>query len=56
MIKPEKEYQFTVKNLSVNRNYASIFFNSLLNLNKFLAYEARDPNSKTEIDKNPDYR
>jgi hypothetical protein len=55
-MKPETEFQFTLKNFLDNKHYASIFFNSLLNLNKFLSYEQRDPNSRTEIDKNPDYR
>ena len=35
--------------------YSGVFFNNLLNLNKFLAQESRDPFSRTEIDKNPEY-
>jgi hypothetical protein len=55
MIKPEKEYQFTLNNLLNNRSYAPMFFNTLLNLNKFLANETRDPFAKTELDRNPEY-
>lgn len=56
MIKPKIEYQFTLEDFLKNRQSASVFFNSLLNLNKFLSFEQRDPFSKTEIDKNPDYK
>jgi hypothetical protein len=55
MLKPEKEFQFTIDNFLNNRHYSAVFFNSLLNLNKFLAFEQKDPFSKTEIDKNPEY-
>jgi len=57
MFKPEKEYQFTLKCLLANKNIAGIFFNTLLNLNKFLAFERRDPFKKDDEDKNlPDFR
>lgn len=55
MIKPDKEYHFTLNNFLSNRQYASVFFNSILNLNKFIAHETRDPFSKNELDKNPEY-
>jgi hypothetical protein len=55
MIKPSKENQWTLENFLSNKQYTSIFLNSLLNLNKFLAYEQRESYSKTEIDKNPEY-
>jgi serine/threonine-protein phosphatase 2A regulatory subunit B'' len=54
-IKPEVEHQFTLKNFLSNKPYASIFFNNLLNLNKFIANEQKDPFSRSEIDKIPDY-
>jgi serine/threonine-protein phosphatase 2A regulatory subunit B'' len=56
MLKPQVEFQFKLKNFLDHKLYSSVFFNSLLNLNKFLAYEQRDPNSRSEIDKNPEYR
>lgn len=55
MLKPETEFQFTIDNFLNNKHYSAIFFNNLLNLNKFLAFEQKDPFSKTEIDKNPEY-
>lgn len=49
MIKPQKESHFTLQSLLENPHNATIFFNSLLNLNKFLNYEQRDLfNSKNE--------
>jgi serine/threonine-protein phosphatase 2A regulatory subunit B'' len=54
MIKPQSENQWTLNNFMTNKQYASVFFNNLLNLNKFLAYEQKDPFSRTEIDKNPE--
>ena len=56
MLKPGTEFQFTIDNFLTNKQYSSVFFNNLLNLNKFLAFEQRDPFSKTEIDKNPEYK
>ncbi len=32
-----------------------MLFNNLLNLNKFIANEQRDPFARTEIDKNPEF-
>ncbi len=52
MFKPENEYQFTLKCLLSNKTGASIFFNTLLNLNKFLTFERRDPYKKEDEDKN----
>lgn len=56
MLKPEMDYQFKIENFLNNKHYSSVFFNSLLNLNKFQAFEQRDPFSKSEIEKNQDYR
>jgi len=55
MLKPEKDGQFLLEDFQGNKQYSSVFFNCLLNLNKFLAFEQRDPFSRTEIDKNPEY-
>jgi hypothetical protein len=52
MIKPDKEFEINLKSLLVNKQIASIFFNTLLNLNKFLNYERRDPYRKEEDEKN----
>jgi serine/threonine-protein phosphatase 2A regulatory subunit B'' len=54
-IKPSEEHKFILQNFLSNKNYSSIFFNNLLNLNKFIAHEQKDPFSRTEIDKNPEY-
>jgi serine/threonine-protein phosphatase 2A regulatory subunit B'' len=54
-VKPQQEHHFTLKNFLENKHYSSVFFNNILNINKFLAYEQRDPFSKTEIDKNAEY-
>jgi len=55
MIKPEREFQYTLKSFLENRQHASYFFNNLLNLNKLLLDNHKDPFAKTEIDKNPEY-
>lgn len=55
MIPPEKEYQWTLKNFLDHPESASIAFNSLFNLKKFIDNEEKDVFSKTEIDKNPEY-
>jgi serine/threonine-protein phosphatase 2A regulatory subunit B'' len=54
-IKPDQEHQYTLKNFLSNRLYSSVFFNNILNLNKFIAHEQKDPFSRSEIDKNPEY-
>ena len=56
MLKPQTEFQFTLKNFLDNKQYSSVFFNSLLNLNKFSAFEQRDPMSRSDLDKNSDFR
>lgn len=56
LIKPEKEYQWTIKDFMNNKQYASIFFNSLVNLYKFRDFETRDPFSiRNDLEKNPDF-
>jgi hypothetical protein len=55
MIKPERENQWTLECFLKNKSYASVFFNNLLNLNKFLTYEHRESINKTDIDKNAEY-
>ncbi len=56
MLKPPKSGHFT-KDLFKNGKQASVFFNSLLNLVKFVSYESRDlfqlKNLATEF---PDWR
>lgn len=56
MLKPENEIMFRVANFRSQRTLGSIFFNVFTNLNKFVAYEQRDPfmikNEQTEY---PDY-
>ena len=56
MIKPERDYHWTLKNFLDNKQYAPIFFNSLLNIHKFMNYESRDPFMvRNEVEKNPDF-
>ena len=43
MFKPEKEIHYTLDLLKKNKDVAGVFFNILTNLNKFVAYEQRDP-------------
>eukprot|EP01017_Pseudomicrothorax_dubius_P034160 TRINITY_DN464_c0_g1_i6.p1 TRINITY_DN464_c0_g1~~TRINITY_DN464_c0_g1_i6.p1 ORF type:complete len:534 (+),score=103.75 TRINITY_DN464_c0_g1_i6:138-1739(+) len=56
MFKPEKELLFRTADLRAERTLAPTFFNVFTNLNKFVAYEQRDPfvlkNEGTEF---PDY-
>ncbi len=54
-IKPDQDHQFSLQNFLSNKVYASVFFNNILNLNKFLSNEQRDPFSRSDIDKNPEY-
>jgi len=42
MLKPDPGYKFYLKHFLNNKQYASAFFNSLLNLTKLIAYEERD--------------
>jgi hypothetical protein len=43
MIQPEVEGQFTLRDLKNNRQLSGTLFNILFNLNKFIAFETRDP-------------
>lgn len=53
---PEKEGNFTLADMKRKRNFASVFFNSLLSLNKFIDYEQRDVFAvKNEIAENPTF-
>ncbi|OMJ71500.1 hypothetical protein SteCoe_30282 [Stentor coeruleus] len=56
MLCPKVENQFTLADFYSKKSISGVFFNALLNLNKFIAYEQRDPFSqKKEISENPDY-
>jgi len=56
MVFPATPNQFTVSDLKGKKAASAIFFNSLLNLNKFIAYEQRDPFTlKHELSENPDF-
>ena len=56
MIKPEKENWFVLEDFKRTNLISGTFFNILVNLNKFIAYEQRDPFSiKAEQNENPDY-
>jgi len=55
MIKPENEYHYTLNTFLENKQHASSFFNNLLNLNKLLLENHKDPFAKNDIDKNPEY-
>eukprot|EP01017_Pseudomicrothorax_dubius_P007160 TRINITY_DN12175_c0_g2_i1.p1 TRINITY_DN12175_c0_g2~~TRINITY_DN12175_c0_g2_i1.p1 ORF type:complete len:535 (-),score=141.47 TRINITY_DN12175_c0_g2_i1:61-1665(-) len=56
IFKPEKEIMFRVEHFRRQRTLAPIFFNIFTNLNKFVAYEQRDPFMlKNEATEFPDY-
>lgn len=56
MIKPKTENQFKLEDFKAQRAITGVFFNCLLNLNKFVAYEQRDPFSlKHEQTENPGF-
>lgn len=56
MFHPEKDIIFRIEHFKQHRPIAGIFFNCLTNLNKFVAYEQRDPFMiKNELTENPDY-
>ena len=42
MIRPSSEGHFTLHQLQKHHSQVGIFFNCLVNLNKFIAYETRD--------------
>ena len=43
MLQPAQEGVFTLRDLKRNRHLAGTLFNILFNLNKFVAFETRDP-------------
>ena len=43
MVQPAKEGVFTLQDLKRQKSLAGILFNILFNLNKFIAFETRDP-------------
>lgn len=52
----KNKVEFKKEDLKSKRYHASIFFNSLTNLNKFVAYEQRDPfQARNENVEFPDY-
>lgn len=56
MLGVEDSCRITLKHLMAKPSNSNIFYNTLLNLNKFLAYEQRDPfNVKTEQEKYVNY-
>lgn len=56
MLKPDEGYKFLLKHFLEFPFYASIFFNTLLNLTKLIAYEERDPFlTKADQDKFSDF-
>ena len=55
MIPPEKEYQWTLQDFLTHPRSASFIFNALLNLNKFIENELKDPISMDEIQRRKDY-
>jgi serine/threonine-protein phosphatase 2A regulatory subunit B'' len=56
MLNPKSKTQFTIEDFLAKKTISGIFFNALVNLNKFLNYEQRDPFSvKKEISDNPDF-
>lgn len=56
MFHPEKDIIFRMDHFKQHRQLAGTFFNCMLNLNKFVSYEQRDPFSiRNEINENPDF-
>ena len=43
MVQPAEEGIFTLQDLKRQKSLAGILFNILFNLNKFIAFETRDP-------------
>jgi len=52
MVKPVKEHVFTKKDLR-DSQMGSLFFNTLFNLNKLIAYEQRDPQRIKQVHATP---
>ena len=56
MLNPANENQVFIEDFKRQKAISGVFFNCLLNLNKFIAYEQRDPFSiKHELSENPDF-
>jgi serine/threonine-protein phosphatase 2A regulatory subunit B'' len=56
MLCPKVENLFTLQDFFNKKAISGVFFNAILNLNKFIAYEQRDPFSvKKEMTENPDF-
>ena len=56
MLNPITENQFVIEDFKKQKSISGVFFNALLNLNKFIAFEQRDPFSiKHELSENPDF-
>jgi hypothetical protein len=57
MLSPKNEGNFLIDDFKKKKEISGIFFNCLLNLNKFIAYEQRDLFAvKHEISETPDYK
>lgn len=56
LVKPSYEGHFSFEEIRKVKSTVGIFFNCLVNLNKFIAYETRDLFSlKNELTNFPDY-
>lgn len=56
LVKPSHEGHFSFEEIKKVKHNVGIFFNCLVNLNKFIAYETRDLFSlKNELTNFPDY-
>jgi len=56
MLNPQTENQFVLEDFLRQKSISGVFFNCLVNLNKFINYEQRDPFSiKHEQNENPDF-
>ena len=50
MVQPAVEGMFTLQDLKRQKSLAGILFNILFNLNKFIAFETRDPFVVRQVD------
>lgn len=56
MLNPKVKDQYRLEDFLEKKNISGVFFNALVNLNKFLNYEQRDPfSAKKEINDNPGF-
>lgn len=56
MLCPQVQNMFTLQDFYNKKAISGVFFNAVLNLNKFISYEQRDPFSiKKEINENPEF-